>query len=440
MTISSTKLVVGDVQSGKTRFIIDVAVRNIQNGISTVVVVRNSKADYIQLCSRIAEQHASVRVVRADYPMTIKRALNIPTIIIALGNHSQISRLVNTQERSVYDLIVDEADVYFDSVSQRSCHLQLLTPRLKYLVTATPLPILKTIDGLTGRSVIMLDSSENYKGWNDMQISDLSNITELDTLAPFEDDGFKHPIVLLERQHRKTYQFEIHNRLMGTDWVSIVYNADGIVLSHTSIRQRPVIGGVKGKRTLNGYLFPNLQIHQALQYLRDLDPEVQRFKRISIVAGVYANRGISFCSTDYKWHLTHQCVPSSNVTSFENAIQMIRMCGVYTDNIPLKVYMPSKTSNYISKGMQKQSNILRSILENPDQDVKECMRLLGVVNDSKLSSKYERNMSAKGPNCACNVCMDSVDTRKCNTCTLEMCINCFSRWNSACPQCRTKYK
>jgi hypothetical protein len=68
------------------------------------------------------------------------------------------------------------------------------------------------------------------------------------------------------------------------------------------------------------------------------------------IAHRLASRGLSFVSSDYKRHLTHQILKlNTNVVS---NIQKTRLCGIYSPNQELKLYvnclkMFEKTTSYL---------------------------------------------------------------------------------------------
>jgi hypothetical protein len=70
-------------------------------------------------------------------------------------------------------------------------------------------------------------------------------------------------------------------------------------------------------------------------------------KHIIIIANRMANRGLSFTSSDFKRHITHQVFGGfSNITSF---LQKSRIFGIYKDSPTLKVFLPpDKIPNAIS--------------------------------------------------------------------------------------------
>ena len=61
------------------------------------------------------------------------------------------------------------------------------------------------------------------------------------------------------------------------------------------------------------------------------------FRHIVFIAHRYASRCISYVSSDYTRHLTHQVLRMKGLTNF---MQSLRICGVYNDNPNLIIYLP----------------------------------------------------------------------------------------------------
>lgn len=72
-----------------------------------------------------------------------------------------------------------------------------------------------------------------------------------------------------------------------------------------------------------------------------IDQAIEDYKNINhivIVAGFLAGRGVSFVSSNYDRHLTHQYLSDSESTHLESAMQSIRLCGRYKNNPKLTLY------------------------------------------------------------------------------------------------------
>jgi hypothetical protein len=113
----------------------------------------------------------------------------------------------------------------------------------------------------------------------------------------------------------------------------------------------------------NCLLFKGQQISAGLQYFYKLnDKIIKRGKIIThivIVAGDMADRGISFVSTNRKWHVTSMYYVPPVGASIANKIQAAgRLCGNFNDAIPLKMYSPRQVLVDVLKGIHIQEEML----------------------------------------------------------------------------------
>lgn len=131
----------------------------------------------------------------------------------------------------------------------------------------------------------------------------------------------------IKRDQKNMFESLIENAEIRKKWLLIVWNGDGLIL------RTPW-----GITTVN----KNISINDALQNIKE-DVRMKTVKYIGIISGDLANRGISFVSKDYQWHLTHMILSASNSSSGTALTQSLRLCGCYNDDIPLEMF----TSNEI---------------------------------------------------------------------------------------------
>ena len=96
------------------------------------------------------------------------------------------------------------------------------------------------------------------------------------------------------------------------------------------------------------YLYLNKKItyckHKSVNKLID---SLNKHSHIIIIADRCANRGLSFTSSDYSRHLTHQIINiKNNVTGF---LQSLRIFGIYKPEITLKIYIDDKQQKLFEK-------------------------------------------------------------------------------------------
>jgi len=58
-------------------------------------------------------------------------------------------------------------------------------------------------------------------------------------------------------------------------------------------------------------------------------------------------RGLSYCSSDYTRHLTHQYSNFSDGITITNSLQRMRLLGKYGDDTPLKLIVPTSNESKI---------------------------------------------------------------------------------------------
>jgi hypothetical protein len=64
---------------------------------------------------------------------------------------------------------------------------------------------------------------------------------------------------------------------------------------------------------------------------------LDRYPHIIFIADRCASRGLSYTSSDYTRHLTHQIIKiKSTISTF---MQSLRLCGIYNDNVDINLYI-----------------------------------------------------------------------------------------------------
>ena len=121
-------LIKGHMQSGKTSFMIGSAIKYYLYGLSSIIVLRNSTADLVQITKRIksminsinttiqpSEIHINILTSEHKYfEREVKNVSNTPKIIILLSNTNKlrvISRALNLYYKN-FILMVDESDEF----------------------------------------------------------------------------------------------------------------------------------------------------------------------------------------------------------------------------------------------------------------------------------------------------------------------------------------
>lgn len=354
-------LVKGDIQSGKSMLLIALS-RFMVKYKDVIVILRNSIADVNSLTLKF--ENLGVRVTTKYKQEKFKQVLIVP------GNHYQLEKIKFTD----YVLLIDEFD--FNEKNNTTKYYESYKKIYKTAdkvigVTGTVFPSLFR-QNLESSQIVVLKPPETYKGIQQINfipkmVKNLNDIKEILTGIPestFVDcNGDFHPnILLLKETQVKAFQISISNKLILDKWKFFVYNGDGVVY-------------VDSKHTVKE------SINETLQTLKNQG----NTDNICIISGKLADRGLSFVSTDYIWHLTHMILLSGNNTPGTSLCQSIRLCGVYKDQIPLTCYSKSDTINEIYSYNSMQYDILKSIKQSSNSTdiidiIKKIIFVYPVVN------------------------------------------------------------
>uniref|UniRef100_A0A6C0KA71 Helicase n=1 Tax=viral metagenome TaxID=1070528 RepID=A0A6C0KA71_9ZZZZ len=351
------QLLVGHVQCGKTKAILDYCKWAIHgNRSSVLVVLQNSKADIVQLQMRIEQYTAASQV---ELPNRIVTEVgdydpDEPKVYIAIGNSSQIKKFL-LLEPTNFQLCIDEADMCVKSCNASS-KLEATMIRLKNMashtlgVTATCLPILFHEKQLN--SVSLVANPPNYYGYEMVQKIRLPLVEHPEDTAydQFIEDGG----LMLHVEHSAKYKQRGAARALCAKYpevMFIVFNGDGLLVYPHPARKRLL------KRVeLDTDFKPKAEdkadpvmickdrctLYLLLQTIKN-----HGIKHVSIVSGRMASRGISFVSEQYDYHLTHQILLCSKTKHAEGIVQSLRLLGIYRDKPRLKLYAMRSTFGII---------------------------------------------------------------------------------------------
>lgn len=462
-------LIYGECQSGKTSTIQGACLAHMQiNECSVIVVLRDSIEDSKQLEKRSLElkddfvkhqkeqgfnSYLNVLCTDSDKQIPkLKQALTgeKPSLIICLGNKSQLLRIKNVLDsiqEPRYVVAIDEADhvAYGRDSAQFRYILSdsiLNNAGRVYAVTATSFDMIFTEERIKNSSIIRIKPKSGiYKGINNFVKIDLSKkihpmVTNknhfqsdpnlLSVMREMGDNDCNHhqrkystrskqPVICLfknatQRNYQMRFLKEISTHPSLKMWSGIVFNGDGITIYHLNIMSHMVIKGKKGKTIDN---FPNMlrfsgvSIGDVLQYFERITKNTTiKISHIAIIADRMADRSISFVSNNYNvntqrgWRCSHMYyIPSKNAT-IPMLLQAVgRLCGNFDDDISGILYTPKEVCENIIKGYYIQKEMLlradKSIL---DESIKKCMtemkfnkkkipsRKLGIQENTKITN------------------------------------------------------
>jgi hypothetical protein len=366
-------IVKGHVQSGKTNFIINTSKIFLDLNYLIVIIVRDRKSDKEQLFNRLKIQ--------------IKKYSDV---YIILGNASSISKIEKKLDKP-YILFIDEVDfVDHNQKSQKYKSIQILKEKAVSIfgISATIMDSLAK-DNILSENLILLDTSTFYKGIQNIEMIEIdenskftgkikSNLFDQDINLFLFINSFisrkpykEHPNICLITNSRTKHPCEKAQIELSKHYSNlsiIIYNGNGISFTKGEV-------SFKSKKSISSFL----------QVLKNEGLEIH--PHIIIFAGDLAGRSISFTSEDYQWHLTDQRLLVSNTCDEPELIQKIRLCGIYKDDIPLRLYSTKKIILDLKKAFFRQEEIISSLKDTE-------MKSLDFINSMEMNTKKltHRNM------------------------------------------------
>lgn len=310
--LSKRVLIYGRVQQGKTKELF----KFIDTEHTTVLALPNSLLILKQYIERLDRNGVKFQIVGRDMGEVTEK------VLIFIKNKSRLAHLKKFN-LGRYRLIVDEADQY-----QVQDIIELDRRAYKVVhVTSTPFSLSASYD-----RVIQVKNVEDYYGIDSLRVRDIShayfdflhaqNAMMLSTLFC---TVFEMRMYALELARRAELE-GVPVVLLNQEKSMIVYGRETRIPSRMSITE--------------------------------IIDSLGAYSHIVFVAFNAANRGLSFVSSDYTRHLTHQETRvSRNMTVF---LQSLRIQGIYTDNPGLQVYLAKDDMPTFEKYKQR-------VLEfNPD--------------------------------------------------------------------------
>lgn len=412
---------VGSVQSGKTIEEIMYCYSSTNNYHCPVVfLVRNILADQLQLSSRLKQFNEKIQepYILKSSPLshlTLQSALGLLKecgIIIALCNVTQLNRLnvILSSYNGKYNLCIDEVDFSIKS-SYKTTQTDIVLSKLKeganhiMGATATPFALFSSEYNLLSK-IKKINSHPNYKDIYSLEIRYIGYIGYIGSkLTPeikdfenmdkiYGECSLKNFCIILHTVHKKKI---IHNKLLHyisekyKTFVVLSYNGDGIIVKNFC--DKPLLKNInlnsynqlvnKYYYQNNEHIFINFSISEVLQIIKDNHSKGDI--HISIISGMLASRGISFVSTDYKWHLTDQYLHASKKTHGESLLQSLRLLGCYNDSIKLTLWCTKE----IWFEIKSQHNLINKTIH----ELHDTNEWLLKMKNMKISSKPKRHLT-----------------------------------------------
>lgn len=386
----------GHIQSGKTKFMISASSLFLLAGYSVVIVLRNNKADQEQIHERLilfekemnkamsASTHTFKVCRTSSQAVTVQQ--NKPRIYLTLGNGSSTMKMLKglTEQADTgkgIALFIDEVDFVDSCDGTRKGEVIPLLKQHSHCIFGVSATVMDPLgkENVYPDDIILLSVSPYYKGIPSIQVveidkSDVSAVyTGKTTDNLFETDeglmdfakmfskqkpftfanGVVHPHICLVnicRTKGPTVEAQAKLARKFPDMVVIVYNGDGITYAYKK-------DTIEYKGTISSML----------QMLKDKFESEKVIPNILIFSGDLAGRGISFTSSDFKWHLTSMRLLVANNCDEPELIQRVRLCGVYNDDVPLTLYSTSAILCDIKKAYFRQEEIICNLKKKKDE-------------------------------------------------------------------------
>ncbi len=404
----------GHVQSGKTNFMICASALFVSMGYSVVHLLRDRTSDRDQIHGRLLrfqEDHnkafgQTMRVIKTAGAGA--KSVDSPQIYLALCNKPSVTKvlsIVGSSERP-YILFIDEVDFVDSGDATKKYEAIQSMKKGAYCVFGVSATIMDPLgkENITSKNIILLGTESKhgvYKGVDRIQLLEVDPKCKYTGLVDSnlfkEDEGLKefvdefvtrqpiryakgtYPNICLVnicRTKGPCFKAQADLGKSHPKLATIVYNGDGISFrqGRTSFKERTTISS-------------------CLQKLKD-NGGVAKYPHIMIFAGDLAGRCISFVSEDYTWHLSDQRLLISSSCDEPELIQKIRLCGVYNDDIPLRLYATKKTISELRKAYLRQEEIICALKSHESDAIVENTRTL--IESMALSKeKFGRRSTTK---------------------------------------------
>lgn len=431
----SYKMVYAPIQSGKTSMMVCKALEHALDGRVVILVVRNFKMDLEQLMRRINESYSVMNTYGGGSEMEIltvnqvrKTDLLATTkqgcIIVMMANTTQFKELDKKmnkiENKKEMVMMIDEVD---DSIKSESSKLgnNLMTVEWNIVqrvgVTATAMGLLYSDVHLRSSQLIIIKPCDNYKGVQKdaLQNNVMKKQIEIQQVQLGKEEMYKvytrisstdfgfvtkdkepHPVIILNKtKHEKEDHLELawemyeyfQDDYPGESkyyndkfWFHVIVNGDGVQVI-TDLELFDEEGEYYSHS--DGIYMMKMDIATCLSAIkRNIEQkydniEIQRTV-INVIGGKCFSRGVSLVSLDYSWHLTHEYYLPSNATVCGSILQALRLCGVYKDNIPLRLYTTENVRNHIYAYSSIQEKLIQSLSKSSKKNMRDILDTFAV--------------------------------------------------------------
>lgn len=429
-------LIIGKVQSGKTKNIIDYSMDIIETNLGDVLVLtRAITEDLIQITNRFQDEirkrgHIVIEDSKDDNSSTFKfsNGLILKICIITPASLKKFYT-TRTSSKDLY-IAIDEFDAFdtsntkeIKSLTEYKKIVSLFNVKHTLGVTATGISCFMKDSELTNENVFLLEPSSNYKGIGNLNFvinngvfdtkyikSIIYKITQNETQFNFTDcNGNLHPPIIFEKIEIQTKKQESraieYMRMSGYNkrYFQVMCNTNGtFIYSNIDLNLPSAIkNGIKYK------FIKGTGIAVVLQELKDnftelcnITPEtseterldkIQKIPVIHVIGGKIFSRGVSIVSSDYNWHLTHEILYCSKTTDSTNLVQSIRLAGVYPDNIPLTLFTTDEIQKEIINYTTNQDDGIKKNLDDGCDSIISTLETMPICSCNTLKRNIGNN-------------------------------------------------
>jgi thymidine kinase len=325
------KLIYGDIQSGKTEEIVRTLKKTKYNCITKILIVQNSLLILSQYKKRLAENKLSFQIITKN----TKKIRN--DIVILMNNKKRYAHYLQCLDKPTeYILLMDESDMYVK-------HALANHAIREYYITATP--FIKKYKKYFN-SIKTVKNKDNYVGIHNICIQYLdceddtanSNYVIHNFLEP--NNGGK--ILLINCFHT------LNEMSVFIRNASIEYNTTKFILLTTD--KLLYINGI-------ATVITEKSISSIIDFYTNGGNE-----KIIFVAFRLSSRGLSFTSSDYTTHITHEYTNYKTGQSKRSILQRLRILGVYPNDTKHILYMPLSCELRMNKIIENKDKLINELL------------------------------------------------------------------------------
>lgn len=304
-------LIYGQVQGGKTSFILNILKLKRLQTKTKVLVIQNSLLVLEQYISRLTKEKVDFQVITGE---TREISCNV---VIVLNNKARRNHFINLKQKN-YVLLLDEADQ-----TSKTCNLK---SHKTFNITATPYYYNTSIFS----SMAKIKKDKNYYSINDLEIEVNSETDKV--VRNFVNNKKEEGMMLINNMNY------VRNMMSFCHHIAKIFPSTPVVL-------------LSSDKIL--YYEQKVQIIKEKSISKIID-SLKEHSRIIFVANRLSSRGLSYVSSDYSRHLTHQITKVGNdMISF---IQKLRILGIYKDKPKLTLTIDEASESKFRKYVNKINN------------------------------------------------------------------------------------